>query len=111
MANKQKRFKLVPSSYLVLIKNNKILLLRRINTGFQDGKYGLVAGHVEKNEGFTKAMIREAKEEANIVLNSKDLEVAHVLNRSEKKNKDVEIKERIDVFFIAKKWQGEIKNM
>jgi len=57
----KQRFKIIPASYLILIKNNKILLLRRFNTGFMDGKYGLVAGHLNGNESFTKTIIREAK--------------------------------------------------
>ena len=59
----KERHKLIPSVYLVLIKNNKILLLRRFNTGFMDGYYSLPAGHVESNETLTSAMVREAKEE------------------------------------------------
>lgn len=110
---KEKRFKLIPASYLVLIKDSKILLLRRFNTGFQDGEYNFIAGHVEEKEGFTKTIIREAKEEANIILKNKDVEVAHIMNRleSQDEEKNNNLRERIDVFFIAKKWQGKIKNM
>jgi len=106
----QKRFKIVPASFLILIKNNKILLLRRFNTGHQDGKYSFVSGHLNGNESFLDAIIREAKEEANIILRPKDLSVVHVMNRYVPENKK-ELKERVDIFFVAKKWQGEIKNM
>ena len=54
------KYKIVPSSYLLLIKNGKILLARRINTGFQDGNYGLVAGHGEKNETARTGFFRKA---------------------------------------------------
>ncbi|MCF7794893.1 NUDIX domain-containing protein [Patescibacteria group bacterium] len=100
-----KRHQNVPASYVILKKGNKIILQRRCNTGFQDGNYGLISGHVEENESFTKALIREAKEEAGITLAPKDLEVAHVLHR---KSYD---SERVDVFFLAQSWQGELKNM
>lgn len=103
-------FRIVPSSYLILVKNKKVLLLHRFNTGFQDGKYGLVAGHVEKNEGFTKALIREAEEEASVKLKPKDLKVVHVMNRLEDQNQGV-LRERVDVFFLARKWSGGVKNM
>jgi 8-oxo-dGTP diphosphatase len=106
----QKRFKIVPASYLILIKSNKILMLRRFNTGYQDGNYALVAGHLNGNESFQNAIIRESKEEANIILQPKDLSVAHVMNRYDLQN-DLELREKVDVFFVAKKWQGEIKNM
>jgi ADP-ribose pyrophosphatase YjhB (NUDIX family) len=106
----QKRFKIIPASYLILIKNKEILLLRRFNTGFMDGKYSLVAGHLDGNESFSRAAIREAKEEAGIILKSKDLKVVHVMNRFEPQN-EIELRERVDVFFMASKWQGKIKNM
>ncbi len=106
----QKRFKIIPSSYIILIKDNKVLLSRRFNTGFMDGKYGLVAGHGESAESFTKTIIREAKEEANIILKAKNLRAIHVMHRFEMQN-NTELRERVDVFFTAKKWAGEPKNM
>ena len=54
----KERHKIIPASYLVLIKNNKILLQIRFNTGYEDGKYSRVAGHVDKGETFTEAIIR-----------------------------------------------------
>lgn len=106
----QKRFKITPSSYIILIKDNKILLSRRFNTGFRDGYYSLVAGHVEEGESFTTAIVREAKEEANIKLIPKNLEVVHVANRCEKFS-PAEIRYRVDVYIKAKSWQGKIKNL
>lgn len=103
----KERHKLVPSSYLVLIRDGKILLLRRFNTGWMDGYYSFVAGHAESGETFPECIIREAKEEAGIGLKQKDLEVVHVMHR---KSDGVE-NERIDVFIKAKKYYGEIKNM
>jgi len=100
----KERHKIIPASYLFLIENNKILLQRRFNTGYEDGKYSLVAGHVDKGETFTEAVIREVKEEAGITLQADDLSVVHVMNRNIKDN------ERIDVFFVAKKWTGDIEN-
>lgn len=105
----RQRHKNVPASYLVLIKNNKILLLRRYNTGYQDGKYSFIAGHAERNETFTNTVIREAKEEAGIKVDSKNLEVAHIMHRKCPEDPQGE-NERIDTFFIAKKWQGKIRN-
>ena len=55
--------------YLLIRKENEVLLLRRYNTGFADGQYSLVAGCHEKNEPVTAALIREAKEEVGIDLN------------------------------------------
>ena len=47
---KKERFKLICSSYLLLIKDNKILLGLRQNTGYMDGFYHLPAGHKEEGE-------------------------------------------------------------
>jgi 8-oxo-dGTP pyrophosphatase MutT (NUDIX family) len=106
---KKDKAKLVASSYLILIKNGKILLSRRTNTGFYDGHYSLVAGHLKYGESFSGALVREVKEEANISLKNQDFYVIHIMHRSEKANPP-EIRERIDVFFRVKKYRGEIKN-
>jgi len=103
----KERHKIVPASYLVLIKDNKILLLRRFNTGYEDGNYSMVAGHVDKGETFIQCIIREAKEEAGIILDEKKLKPAHVMNRH---TDEAENNERIDIYFVAEEWTGEIKN-
>lgn len=97
------RFKLIASVYLLFIKDNKILLLRRKNTGYEDGNYGLVAGHLDENESLTHGAIREAKEESGVDINPKDLEVKTTMHRRQKD-------ERVDFFFEVKKWSGEIVN-
>lgn len=103
----KKRHQNVPSSYLALMKENKVLLLRRFNTGYEDGKYSMVAGHVDQGETFTQCIIREAEEEAGILLQPDDLEVVHVMHRN---SHSAESNERVDVFFIARQWQGEPQN-
>ncbi len=97
----------IPASYLTLFKDNKILLLRRFNTGYEDGNYSMVAGRVDPNETFTQCVIREAEEEAGILLKPEDIEVAHVMHRN---SGSIENNERVDVFFIAEKWDGKIIN-
>ena len=100
----KQRHQNIPASYLVLIKDGKVLLQRRYNTGYEDGKYSMIAGHVEEGETFTQAIIREAREEAGAELIQEHLDVAHVMHR---KSHD---SERVDTFFVAKEWQGEIEN-
>lgn len=99
------RFKVIPAVYLILEKDNKILLLRRFNTGWQDGNYSLPSGHLEGDEKATEAMVREAKEEIGIKINLNDLKLVHVSHR---KSSD---SERIDLFFTTNEWTGKEQNM
>lgn len=98
----KERFMLKSAVYLIPIKNGKVLLSRRFNTGWMDGKYSLVAGHLDGGETITDAMVREAFEEANIKINKKDLIPVKVIHRMS----EAETGEYVDFFFIVKKWKG-----
>jgi len=105
----KERSKVVPSVYLMLVKDNSILLSRRYNTGFQDGKYSFPAGHLSGDEEtMRQAMVREAKEELGIEVDLTDLELVHVMHRRQPQPIS---RRRIDLFFTAKKWKGDPKNM
>lgn len=104
------RHHITPASYLILKKDGKTLLLRRFNTGYHDGDYSLIAGHLDGAETFREAMAREAKEEVGIDVKPADLRVVHVMHRFEPDNPP-EINERIDVFTMADTWEGEISNL
>lgn len=99
------RHKLIPASYLILRDGEQVLLLRRFNTGYEDGKYSIPAGHVDAGETFTETVIREALEEVGIALKAEDVRVTHIMHR-----KAID-SERVDTFFVVGKWEGEIKNM
>lgn len=101
------RFKAIVAVHLFLIKDNKILLLRRFNTGYEDGNYSVPAGHIDGGESVIDAMIREAKEEAGITIEENDLKFAHVMHRIKKEENE----ERIDFFFTCEEWQGEVRIM
>lgn len=103
--SRQERFKLIPSVYALFIQGEKILLLRRFNTGFEDGKYGLVAGHADGGHTMRAEMAREASEEAGVKIQLDDINLALTMHRWCGDH------ERMDFFFIIKKWSGEIKNM
>ena len=96
----KERLKIIPGLYLVPIKDGKVLLLRRFNTGWADGQYSLVGGHLDADENYKNAMIREAKEESGLELDADALKVVHVLHRNQDGN-------RIDLFFQCENWQGE----
>lgn len=90
--------------HLILRMNDDLLVLRRKGTGYEDGNYSLVAGHVEDSEDVYGAMIREAYEEANIIIDKSQLTPVHVMQRKE--NSD----EKIDYFFECNSWRGTIVN-
>ena len=100
----KKRSGAVVNAYLLLRKEKKVLLSLRRNTGYFDGYYGLVSGHVEDQESASSAMIREAKEEANLIICSKSLKVVHLMHR--KTNRF-----NIDVFFECTNWEGKLHNL
>jgi ADP-ribose pyrophosphatase YjhB (NUDIX family) len=80
MAEK-KRFTSRLAVYLVLIHDGKILLSLRQNTGFADGLYSLISGHVDEGETIRHAMVREAQEEVAIKLEPQNLKLVHVMQR------------------------------
>jgi 8-oxo-dGTP diphosphatase len=108
-ASKKERPKVIPTAYLVLVREDKILLARRYNTGFQDGQYSFPAGHLSGNEEtLSQAVIREAREEIGVEIDSADLELVHVMHRKQREPTD---ERRISLFFMAKKWRGEPRIM
>ena len=64
------------------VVNNQeyVLLMKRKNTGYNDGEYELPGGHLEANEDLFDAMIREAKEELLIDLKRDDIKLIHLLH-------------------------------
>lgn len=92
------------SIHLFFRKGVNILLLRRYNTGYEDGNYSVVAGHVEANESVIEAGVREAMEEVGVKVNSSDIKIVGIMHR---KSND----ERVDFFAYVDCWEGEIKNL
>jgi len=81
--------------------DTKILLHRRQNTGYQDGKLDIAgSGHIEKGETAISAVIRECKEELGIDVNASDLTFVHLQHRLSS--------DRIyyDIYFAIDKFHG-----
>ena len=100
------RPKAVPAVYLILERDGKILLLLRKNVSYFPDHWGVPAGHVELDELPTKAMVREAEEEAGIRVQLEDLRLVHTMYR----DKHDATGERVDFFFTAEQWEGEPVN-
>ncbi len=94
------RFTLRSAVYVFFIKDKKLLLLKRKNTGWMDGKYTVPAGHLDDNESILDAAVRETKEEAGVTIKKVDLELVHVMQRKSEYN-------YIDFFFMVKRWTGK----
>lgn len=95
---------LIPAVYLLLMRDDRVLLLRRRNTGYEDGNYSVIAGHLEAGETVRQGMVREAAEEAGLVIHPDDLVLCHVMHRQA-------AQDRLDFFFRAKTWVGEPRNV
>ena len=98
------RFTLPCAVHLFLLRGGEVLLLRRARTGYEDGSYSVVAGHLDSGEEVVAATIREAREEAGIALDLDDLAVVGVMHRR------ADDGERIDFFLTAARWSGAITN-
>jgi len=97
------KFNFRAAVYLIMIEENKVLLIRRFNKGWMDGMYSLPAGHIDGNETVQTAMSREAKEEINLDILPEDLSVLHIMHRKS----DYEY---FDFFLETKKYTGILKN-
>jgi 8-oxo-dGTP diphosphatase len=98
----QERSKTMSSVYCILRKGDEIVMLQRANTGFEDGNYGLVAGHVDEGESLSQALVREVKEESGVDIRVEDAHLVTVMHRARVN--------RVDFYFEVTKWVGEPYN-
>jgi 8-oxo-dGTP diphosphatase len=87
--------------YVIPQRDNELLLARRANTGFGDGYFSLIAGHVEQREFARACAVREASEEAGITIQPEDLAFAHILQRH-----TADDLVYMDFFFVVTRWAG-----
>ena len=81
-SSKPDRFKLIAAVYVLFVRDEKILMLRRAkNAAYEAGNYSLVAGHADGNESLTAATAREAMEEAGVTIAPADLRLKVVMHR------------------------------
>ncbi|OGE30817.1 hypothetical protein A2631_03965 [Candidatus Daviesbacteria bacterium RIFCSPHIGHO2_01_FULL_44_29] len=100
------RYTVRAATYLILEKAGRIVMLRRQNTGWQDGNYTVPSGHLETGETISQSMVREAKEEIGINIKKEDLQLIHVSHRLSAGSGLV----YIDFYFKVESFQGEIIN-
>jgi len=97
------RTKFPVTVHLLFFRDDQILLLRRFNTGYEDGNYSVPAGHLDGNETVIAAAAREAEEETGLRIDSRDIVFSSVMHR-------MEDEERVDFFVHIHGWQGEPQN-
>jgi 8-oxo-dGTP diphosphatase len=96
------KLKVIPSVFVVIIQDEKVLLLKRQNTGWLDNYYDLPAGHLEDEEKLKVGAARELKEESDIDVDTKDLKLIHVHQNHHKPDAP-----HYGFIFMAKKWRGK----
>jgi 8-oxo-dGTP pyrophosphatase MutT (NUDIX family) len=97
----QKRFTLISAVHVFLRDGDRVLLLRRCNTGYEDGSYSVPAGHMDGNETVRMAAIREVEEECGVIISQDAIRVVGVMHRRASD-------ERIDFFLESFRWDGHL---
>jgi len=102
------RFRVVPAAYVLLRREGQVLLQLRRGTGFMDGFWAAgAAGHVEAGESVLDAAVREVREELGVTVTPSDLVPLTVQHRGLPGGPALE--QRVDVFFAADRWSGELQ--
>jgi 8-oxo-dGTP diphosphatase len=99
----QERFRAPVAVHVLFVCHEEVLLLRRFNTGYEDGSFSVPAGHLNGGETIISAAIRETWEETGVTIDPGDLRIVQVMHRFAEE-------ERIDYFLAVHRWHGEIWN-
>lgn len=94
--------KILLKTRLILYDKGNILLLKQKQ--LNGGQYTFVGGTIESHEFAKQALVREAFEEAGIIVQSENLRLAHVLHKKDKSGP------RIILYFKTAIWEGEPRN-
>src|SRR5256885_10149085 len=95
----QHRRRVVVDVILLLMRNGRILLRERANTGYGDGAYEPPTGELADRETIVETAIRVAAAEAGIAIQAENVSLAHVMH-------DVSGSGRIAFFLTVSGWQG-----
>jgi 8-oxo-dGTP diphosphatase len=99
-AEVQHRRTVVVDVILLLMRNGRILLRERANTGYGDGAYEPPTGQLADRETIVETAIRVASAEAGIAIRAENVALAHVMH-------DVSGSGRIAFFLTVSGWQGD----
>lgn len=94
--------------HIILMNENRILLQKRKGSKLWPGYYALPAGHIDEGETQYDALVREAKEELDIEIDTKDITESYVVLRRNYFKIDGKVLEPyIDYYFEVKKYTGK----
>ncbi|WP_448061033.1 NUDIX hydrolase [Cellulomonas hominis] len=96
---------LVAASYVVLRRGDEVLLHLRQGTGYMDGHWACLAGHVDPDESADAAAVREVREESGVSIDPADLRPLTTMHRYQVGGPRIE--QRCDFFYEVTVWQGE----
>ncbi|MEU3401401.1 NUDIX hydrolase [Streptomyces filamentosus] len=89
--------------HLYLERDDRILLgLRHPDSAYAGGTWHVLAGHCEA-ETATECLVREAYEEAGLVIDPADVELVHTVHLRER---PAPSPPRLQLFFRARRWEG-----
>lgn len=92
------------SVHIFLMRDSNVLMLRRQNTGYEDGRLSVVAGHVEFGESVREAAAREMREEVGLAVPPDSFRLVGAMHR-------LSDAERIDFFVECAAPAGEPRNL
>ena len=93
--------------HMLIMDDNKVLIQKRKGSKLWSGYYALPAGHIDKGENQYDALVREAKEELNIIIEPKDVINEYiVLRRNYFKIDNKLLEPYIDYYFEIIEYQG-----
>lgn len=105
----KERYTLIPEVFLILIKEGKVLLAKRANTGYEDGKYSLPGGHGEEGETMCEGALRESAEEIGSIIKKEDMRF--VLSQHRICDDSSNPHARIGFYFSPTQWEGDPQNL
>ena len=96
--------------HMIINKDNKILLQKRKGSKLWPGYYALPAGHIDEGENQYDALVREAKEELDIVIEPEKIINSYVvLRRNFFEIDGKKLEPYIDYYFEIKEYEGILK--
>ncbi len=93
------------AAYGIFRRGDKFLFMRRSNTNYRNGFYGIPAGRAAEGEPISLTALREIKEETGLDLRADQIKLCHVAHRYEPGQGPYA--SWVDFFYMIDEWDGE----